>query len=197
MQISPLDAPRAGAATDSGCHRFTREFLGLHCLIVSHLVALKGMVIWLLLAMLPFRGGHGDERWISPVGPSCISSPFGWRHAVGPMAPAGFHNGIDIAAPAGAHVVAVAAGQIRMVKKMGKGGLQVEVQHPNGLVSIYAHLGSTSPAIATGERSVTAGSWLGRVGRTGVTYGTHLFFMVLRDGQAIDPTPYLDLVPCR
>jgi hypothetical protein len=32
-----------------------------------------------------------------PVTPACVSSPFGWRHAVGPHAPAGFHNGIRVA----------------------------------------------------------------------------------------------------
>jgi murein DD-endopeptidase MepM/ murein hydrolase activator NlpD len=112
------------------------------------------------------------------------------------MAPAGFHNGIDIPAPAGAYVHAVAEGRVRMVKKMGLGGLQIEVVHPDGLVTVYAHLGSMSPAIATGQRIVSAGSWLGRIGRTGVTYGTHLFFMVLSDGKPVDPAPYLGVVPC-
>src|ERR1700689_19670 len=37
-----------------------------------------------------------------PVTPACVSSPFGWRHAVGPHAPAGFHNRIDLPEPAGA-----------------------------------------------------------------------------------------------
>jgi murein DD-endopeptidase MepM/ murein hydrolase activator NlpD len=143
------------------------------------------------------RSAHADERWTLPVSPACISSPFGWRHTVGPMAPAGFHNGIDLPAPGGAHVVAVAAGTVRMVKKMGMAGLQIEVQHPDGLVSVYAHLGSTSPVIATGQRVVTAGSWLGRIGRTGVTYGTHLFFMVLSNGKPVDPAPYLGVEPCR
>jgi murein DD-endopeptidase MepM/ murein hydrolase activator NlpD len=137
-----------------------------------------------------------DDKWILPVSPACISSPYGWRHAVGPMAPAGFHNGIDLPAPAGAHVVAVANGRVLMVKKMGLGGLQIEVQHPNGLVSVYAHLGSMSPSIATGQHVVTAGTWLGRIGRTGVTYGTHLFFMVLSDGKPVDPTPYLSVGSC-
>ncbi len=113
------------------------------------------------------------------------------------MAPAGFHNGIDIPAPAGAHVNAVADGRVLMVKKMGMAGLQIEVQQPDGLVTVYAHLGSISPAIASGQRIVSAGTWLGRVGRTGVTYGTHLFFMVLSNGKPVDPAPYLGVAPCR
>jgi murein DD-endopeptidase MepM/ murein hydrolase activator NlpD len=159
---------------------------------------------WMLCAMLAIaaaqmnaRPAWGDDKWTMPVTPACISSPFGWRHYVGPMAPAGMHNGIDLPAPAGAHVYAVAAGRVRMVKKMGMAGLQIEILHPSGLVTMYAHLGSMSPAIATGQRIVTAGSWLGRIGRTGVTYGTHLFFMVLSDGKPVDPAPYLGVTSCR
>jgi hypothetical protein len=32
-----------------------------------------------------------------------------------------------------------------------------------------------------------AGEALGHVVRTGVTYGTHVFFAVLQDGHAVDP----------
>ncbi len=53
------------------------------------------------------------------------------------MAPAGFHNGIDMPAPAGGYVYAVAGGQVLMVKKMGLGGLQIELRHPDGLVTVY------------------------------------------------------------
>jgi murein DD-endopeptidase MepM/ murein hydrolase activator NlpD len=154
-------------------------------------------VLAFAVPLLNVDPARGDDTWKMPVSPACISSPFGWRHAVGPMAPAGLHSGIDMPAPAGAHVYAVAPGRVRMVKKMGLGGLQIDIQHPDGLVTIYSHLGSTSPAIATGQRTVTAGTWLGRIGRTGVTYGTHLFFMVLRDGKPVDPAPYLGVTNCR
>ena len=159
---------------------------------------------WVLCAVLtvifvPLGIGfaRGDVPWTMPVRPACISSPFGWRHAVGPMAPAGFHNGIDMPAPAGGYVYAVAAGHVLRVKKMGLGGLQIDIQHPGGLVTVYSHLGSVSPAVADGRRVVAAGSWLGRIGRTGVTYGTHLFFMVLSNGNPVDPAPYLGVTSCK
>ncbi len=132
----------------------------------------------------------------APVPARCYSSPFGWRHRVGPMAPAGFHNGIDLPAPAGALVRAPAAGRVARIRRMGIGGLQVTLDHPGGLVTLYAHLGSVVPALAEGGTRLEAGDPIGRIGRTGVTYGTHLFFAVFADGRAIDPNLLLGLPPC-
>lgn len=132
-----------------------------------------------------------------PVDPACISSPFGWRHAVGPHAPAAFHNGIDLPAPAGALVRAAAAGTVLRVKRQGLGGVTLHLGHSDGTTTLYAHLGNLMPAIAEGKRGVGAGEPLGHVARTGVTYGTHLFFAVLRDGNAIDPEPLLGVPRCR
>ena len=131
-----------------------------------------------------------------PVASSCISSPFGWRHAVGPMAPAGFHNGIDLPAPPGAVVRAAAAGRITRIERKGIGGLQVFVTHPGGLTTLYAHLGDVVPQIAEGGTSVASGEAIGRVGRSGLTYGSHLFFAVFAAGRAIDPNLLLDLPRC-
>ncbi len=133
---------------------------------------------------------------LPPVTPACVSSPFGWRHAVGPHAPAGFHNGIDLPAPAGALVHAAAAGTVLAIKRQGLGGVTVHLQHAGGMVTLYAHLGNLVPAIAEGKRSVAAGDALGHVARTGVTYGTHVFFAVLLDGRAVDPLGYLALPRC-
>ena len=131
-----------------------------------------------------------------PVTPACVSSPFGWRHAVGPHAPAGFHNGIDLPAPAGALVHAAEAGSVIAIKRQGLGGVTVHLQHADGLVTLYAHLGNLVPAIAEGKRTVMAGEPLGHVARTGVTYGTHVFFAVLRDGTAIDPLTLMAVPRC-
>ena len=118
--------------------------------------------------------------------PARVSSPFGWRHAVGPHAAVGFHNGIDLPATAGALVHAAAAGTVEAVKRQGLGGVTVDLQHPGGLVMLYAHLGNLAPAIAEGKCNVAAGAvpgtWHARV-----TYGTHLFFAVLENEQVVDP----------
>ena len=131
-----------------------------------------------------------------PVTPACVSSPFGWRQAVGPHAPAGFHNGIDLPAPAGALVRAAAAGRILVIKRQGLGGVTVHLLHPDGMITLYAHLGNLVPAIAEGKSTVAAGEPLGHVARTGVTYGAHVFFAVLVHGQAVAPSIYLTVPRC-
>jgi murein DD-endopeptidase MepM/ murein hydrolase activator NlpD len=150
-----------------------------------------------LAAFAPAAVTAAPPNLVPPVSPACVSSPFGWRHAVGPHAPAGFHNGIDLPAPAGAIVHAAAAGTLVIIKRQGLGGVTVHLQHPGGLTTLYAHLGNLVPAIAEGKRTITAREPLGHVARTGVTYGTHLFFAVLVNGVAVDPAPLLGVTPCR
>jgi murein DD-endopeptidase MepM/ murein hydrolase activator NlpD len=156
--------------------------------------AVGGLIQLLLILLLP-SVAISQPLLQPPVMPACVSSPFGWRQAVGPHAPAGFHNGIDLPAPAGALVHAAAAGTIEMVKRQGLGGVTVHLRHPGGLVTLYAHLGNLVPAIAEGRRNVAAGEVLGHVARTGVTYGTHVFFAVLENGQAVDPLGMLPPLP--
>ena len=152
---------------------------------------------WAMLWMLLPAPATADAlRYPVPVAARCYSSPFGWRHRVGPMAPAGFHNGIDLPAPAGAVVRTPAAGVVARIRRMGIGGLQVTLDHPGGLVTLYAHLGSVVPALAEGRTMLAAGDPIGRIGRTGVTYGTHLFFAVFANGRAIDPNLLLGLPSC-
>lgn len=131
----------------------------------------------------------------SPVTPACISSPFGARVLPAHPLAGTFHNGIDLPAPMGAAVRAIAPGVIIKVERRGPGGLQILVQHP-GFIGIYSHLGMVTPAIADGQRVVRRGEKLGVVGRSGVMYGMHLFFGMIVGGRAVDPEPYLALSLC-
>ncbi len=78
-----------------------------------------------------------------------------------------------------------------VIKRQGLGGVTVHLGHAGGITTLYAHLGNLVPAIAEGKRTVAAGEPLGHVARTGVTYGTHVFFAVLVDGIAVDPVGLL------
>ncbi len=104
---------------------------------------------------------------------------------------------MDLPAPAGALVHAAADGTVLRVKRQGLGGVTVHLSHPGGMTTLYAHLGNLVPAIAEGKRTVAAGEPLGHVARTGVTYGTHVFFAVLQGTEAIDPEPLLTVPRCR
>jgi len=130
-----------------------------------------------------------------PVTPACISSPFGPRILPARPLAGTFHNGIDLPAPAGAPVSAIAPGEVIRVQRRGPGGLEILVQHP-GFVGIYSHLGMVAPAIAEGQRTVYGGEKLGVVGHSGVTYGMHLFFGMLVADHPVDPAPYLRLSLC-
>jgi len=134
-----------------------------------------------------------------PVRPACISSPFGPRHPPGPRA-ASFHNGIDFPAPEGAWVHAARGGEVVRIGRSAEFGLAVDLQHQGaeggGFVTRYAHLGTIAPALADGRRSVAAGQSLGRVGRSGITYGTHVHLEVHVAGRPIDPAPFFDSLSC-
>jgi murein DD-endopeptidase MepM/ murein hydrolase activator NlpD len=132
---------------------------------------------------------------MSPVAPACISSPFGPRILPARPLAGTFHNGIDLPAPAGAPVRAIAPGVVIRVQRRGPGGLEILVQHV-GFIGIYSHLGMVAPEIAEGQRIVYGGEKLGVVGHSGVMYGMHLFFGMLVGDRPVDPAPYLGLSLC-
>jgi murein DD-endopeptidase MepM/ murein hydrolase activator NlpD len=130
-----------------------------------------------------------------PVPFACVSSPFGARHLANSPLPNAFHNGIDLPASVGTPVLAVGPGTVMRVQRKGPGGLEVLIQH-NGFIGIYSHLGLVAPSIAEGYRTITAGEKIGTIGRSGLTFGPHLFFGMIVGKQAVDPAPILGVVPC-
>ena len=135
-----------------------------------------------------------------PFTPACISSFFGPREGAGRRAST-FHQGLDLPAPAGTWVRAAAAGQVVSIRRIGGTGLEVTLRHTNeanggGYLTRYAHMGQVAPALANGKRAVMQGEALGRIGRTGVSYGPHLHFELVVDGARIDPAPHLPVAPC-
>jgi murein DD-endopeptidase MepM/ murein hydrolase activator NlpD len=132
---------------------------------------------------------------LPPVASACVSSPFGPRIIPNRPLAGTFHNGIDLPAPAGAAVTAVAPGSVIRVQRHGVGGLEILIQH-DGFIGVYSHLGLLSPLIAEGRKAVYGGERIARVGRSGLTYGSHLYFGMIKDGHAVDPSPYLGIGPC-
>lgn len=97
-------------------------------------------------------------------------------------------NGIDIAAPAGTPVRAIAPGRVVHAGWFKGYGNLVIVDHGEGYHTLVAHLASMRTAM--GE-DVEAGAVLGAVGDSGSLKGPYLYFEVRERGRPVDPRPWL------
>ena len=102
------------------------------------------------------------------------------------------HEGLDIAAAVGTTVKAVNAGTVIAVYQDDLMGTVVEMEHENGLGSLYANL-AAQPTVKAGD-TLDTGAVLGAVGETAiaeVAKPAHLHFEMRRDGENVDPVLYL------
>ena len=122
-----------------------------------------------------------------PVRNSWISSSFGWRTS--PFSgKKQFHKGIDVPGKLGADVIAVADG---VVIRSGKGpnfGNVVEINHGEGLTTLYAH--NSKNLVSVGD-SVSKGDSIAKVGSTGRSTGPHVHFEVRKYGKHLNPRKFL------
>lgn len=95
------------------------------------------------------------------------------------------HLALDIPAPTGTQVVSAGGGVVTSAGwRTNGGGLVVEIDHGNGMVTIYNHLGSIW--VAPGQ-SLAAGQAIGGIGCTGVCTGPHTHFELVVNGQRQNP----------
>ena len=98
------------------------------------------------------------------------------------------HTGVDLIAPQGDPVLAVADGIVTDVVTSRKGhGNVVEITHAGGYVTRYGHLADVK--VSQGQR-VTRGKRIASVGISGNTFAPHLHFEMLKDGEYMDPAAY-------
>ncbi|MDA8389840.1 MAG: peptidoglycan DD-metalloendopeptidase family protein [Gammaproteobacteria bacterium] len=146
-----------------------------------------------LAALTHVLAAHAVRRMTTPGGwpvrGGWISSPFGPRPDPFTGRP-GFHPGVDIAAPVGTPVRAMAAGIVIFAQTDGGFGRLVKVFDGRGEVTMYAHL--SAAYVHTGE-VVHKGTLIGRVGDTGYSTGPHLHFEVTLNGMPINPIGFLHL----
>ena len=96
------------------------------------------------------------------------------------------HEGIDYGAPVGAPVEATASGVVARAGFYGGYGRLVELRHPQGIRTRYAHLRSIAPDVRPGV-SVAQGQIIGRVGSSGMATGPHLHYEFLQNGSHRNP----------
>lgn len=126
---------------------------------------------------------RGQLEW--PV-PGRVLTPFGRARQTRSGAVI-VRNGIEIAAPEGTAVRAVAAGQVAFAGAFTGFGNLVILDHGRQSYSLYGYLEDLD--VARGER-LAPGARLGTVGRT-VTGSPALYFELRIDGQAVDPLQWL------
>ncbi len=134
----------------------------------------------------PIENRGGTFAWPVP-GYYDISSPFGPRWGK-------IHKGIDIISRSkainGANVYPCANGKVKIAKYGWNGGFgnYIQIDHGNGICTIYAHLSSIS--VSEGQ-TVQLGQKIGNVGSTGNSTGPHLHLGVIVNGSYVNPMPYL------
>jgi murein DD-endopeptidase MepM/ murein hydrolase activator NlpD len=101
----------------------------------------------------------------------------------------GFHQGIDIDGDTGDRVRAARGGRVVVAGTFDScGGLQVHIDHGDGIESWYRHLSRID--VKRGD-VVAAGAVIGRVGDTGCSLGSHLHFGIRLGTTFVDPLRYL------
>ena len=128
---------------------------------------------------------------IYPVNPKKvqITSPFGARYH--PIRQAiVFHEGIDLAGPAGQNVYATGDGVVESVQINFSGyGNVIVIDHGFGYKTRYAHLKEIK--VIEGQ-VVIRGDVIGTLGSSGLSTGPHLHYEVLYRGVQINPWNYLN-----
>lgn len=102
------------------------------------------------------------------------------------------HSGIDIEAPRGEAVKAVADGYVKEIKEDPCYGITITIDHENGYKSIYSNLASAS--MVSVNQKVKAGDAISSVGNTAVfecADPPHLHFEMYKDDKLIDPKTVL------
>ncbi len=91
-----------------------------------------------------------------------------------------WHDGTDFPAPIGTPILATANGIVIKAGWGGDYGNMVEVRHPNGYITRYAH--AQELLVKVGQ-AVKKSQAIGRTGSTGRSTGPHLHYEIVREGM--------------
>lgn len=104
------------------------------------------------------------------------------------------HNGVDLAAEAGAQVVAAADGEVYSVQEDETLGHTVTIRHSDGYTTCYSCL-TEDILVQPGDR-VTMGQAIGYAGESAIVetaLGSHVHFSVTHYDEPMDPAQFLSL----
>ena len=100
------------------------------------------------------------------------------------------HPFVDITAPAGSLISAIADGTVIYDGWSDDTGYTIHIQHSNDIISIYKH---NDKILKKAGDKVKAGTPIALMGNTGsLSTGPHLHFELWHNGENLDPTQYIN-----
>lgn len=130
---------------------------------------------------------YSGEGFIWPVSSYTITSEFGYR--TDPInGTTSYHSGIDIAAPMGSDIHAVADGEVAWSYYSTTAGNWIGIDHGNDIYSVYMHCSVSN--VSAGDK-VSQGDVIGLVGSTGRSTGPHLHLSIRANGEYVNPHDYV------
>jgi murein DD-endopeptidase MepM/ murein hydrolase activator NlpD len=131
----------------------------------------------------PKSTASGDLKLRWPVKGRVISK-------FGPQSDGTQNDGVNVAVPLGAEVLAAESGVVAYAGSEVRGyGNLVLVRHDNGWVTAYAH--NDELMVQRGDR-VRRGQSLAKAGRTGNVDQPQVHFELRQGPKPVDPTPYME-----
>lgn len=122
----------------------------------------------------------------SPIEFARISSHFNLRRTHPVLNQIRAHKGVDYAAKSGTPIKTTGNGRITFRGRKGGYGNTVVIQHGTRYSTLYAHLSKFKRGLRVGS-TVTQGTTIGYVGKTGLATGPHLHYEFRVDGRYRNP----------
>lgn len=118
------------------------------------------------------------------------SSSFGYRSDPGNKQ-IRMHSGVDLAAPTGTPIHATGDGTVCRIGFDYYGyGHYVMIDHGFGYKTRYGHM---SKIIVANGQEIKRGQYIGDVGNTGRSFGSHVHYEVIYRDRCVNPMSYFDL----
>lgn len=156
-------------------------------MLLSAKVLSSYCLLCLLLASPACAFAEVLQSFVYPLMSPRVSSPYGQRiHPIRRFSHK--HKGIDLAAPYGTPIRAVAQGTVVFADPYSRYGNLIVLKHSESMTTHYGHCAEIR--VRPGE-TVRAGQIIGTVGATGTATGPHLHLEIRINGEARNPEHYL------